>query len=98
LRSIPNLDVVTAHQASLSQVPDPDLLEWAASNERVVLTHDRRTMPDHAADRVRTGIRMCGVVVVPLRIPLAQAIAELELIAMCSLEGEWENKVQFLPL
>ena len=41
---------------------------------------------------------MCGVVVVPLRIPLAQAIGEIELIAMCSLEGEWENKVQFLPL
>jgi len=41
---------------------------------------------------------MCGVVVVPLRIPLAQAIGEIELIAMCSLEDEWENNVQFLPL
>ena len=98
LRSIPNLDVVTAHHANLSEAPDPDVLKWAASHERVVLTHDRRTMPDHAADRIRAGLRMCGVVVVPVRISLAQAIGEIELIAMCSLEGEWENKVQFLPL
>ena len=55
-------------------------------------------MPDHAADRIRAGLRMCGVVVVPLRIPLAQAIGEIELIAMCSLEDESVNKVQFLPL
>ncbi|MEK6299862.1 MAG: DUF5615 family PIN-like protein [Acidobacteriota bacterium] len=48
LRSIPNLDIVTAHEQDLSEAPDPDLLEWAASHERVVLTHDRRTMPDHS--------------------------------------------------
>ena len=55
-------------------------------------------MPDYAGDRIRSGLRMCGLVVVPLRFPLGQAIDEIELIAMCSLEGEWENKVLFLPL
>ncbi|HTG17055.1 MAG TPA: hypothetical protein VK747_17530 [Blastocatellia bacterium] len=55
-------------------------------------------MPDHAGDRIRAGLRVCGLVVVSLRIPLAQAIGEIELIAMCSFEGEWENRVQFLPL
>jgi len=98
LRNIPDLDVITTHQANLSEAPDPDLLNWAAIREGVVLTHDRRTMPDHAGDRIRAGLRMCGVVVVPLRLPLAQAIGEIVLIAMCSLENEWENKVQFLPL
>ena len=62
------------------------------------LTHDRRTMPDHANDRIRAGLRMCGVVLVPKRLPLGQIIDDLELIAKCSLEGEWENKIQFLPL
>ena len=28
LRRIPDLDVVTAHQANLSEAPDPDLLKW----------------------------------------------------------------------
>lgn len=98
LRGIPDLDVVSAHQAGLSQALDPILLEWAAAHERVVLTHDKRTMPDHAGHRIRTGLRMCGVIVVPLLLPLRQAIDEIELIAMCSLEGEWDNKIQFLPL
>lgn len=98
LRNIPDLDVITTHQANLSEAPDPGQLNWAALHERIVLTHDRRTMPGYAADRIRAGLRMCGVVVVPLRFPLAQAISEIELIAMCSLENEWENKLQFLPL
>lgn len=79
LRRIPALDIVTTHHADLTEAADPDLLKWAASDERVVLTHDRRTMPDHAAVRIRSGLRMCGVVVVPLRIPLVQAIGEIEL-------------------
>ena len=98
LRSIPDLDVMTAYQADLSEALDRELLGWAADHERVVLTHDRRTMVDHAANRVRTGLRMCGIIVVPLRLPLRQAIDEIGLIAQCSLEAEWENRIQFLPL
>lgn len=39
-RAIPDLDLLTAHQAGLSDALDPELLEWAAGHERVVLTHD----------------------------------------------------------
>jgi len=98
LRQIPKLDVLTAHQAALSEASDPELLEWAASHDRIVLTHDRRTMPDHAGDRIRAGQRLSGLIVVPTRLPVNQAIEDLLLITTCSLEGEWENKVQFLPL
>jgi predicted nuclease of predicted toxin-antitoxin system len=98
LRNLPQLDLLTAHSAGLSEAPDPELLEWAAADQRVVLTQDRRTMPDHASDRIRAGLPMRGVVVIPRRLPLKQVIDDLVLIATCSLEGEWENKVQFLPL
>ena len=92
LRSLPDLDVLSAHQAGLSEASDPELLEWAASQERVILTHDRRTMPDHASDRIRARLRMCGLVIVPLRFALAQAIEEIGLIGACSLEGEWRAR------
>ena len=49
------LDAITAHQAGLSATPDPELLEWAAENERVLITHDRKTMPHHAAERIAAG-------------------------------------------
>ena len=42
---IPGLDAVTARQAGLSSAPDPDLLAWAASEGRVLVTHDKKTMP-----------------------------------------------------
>ena len=45
LLRVPNLDVITAHQVGLSNASDPELLAWAAEQERVIVTHDRRTMP-----------------------------------------------------
>jgi predicted nuclease of predicted toxin-antitoxin system len=49
LLRVPNADVITAHQVGLSDAPDPDLLAWAEEQKRIVVTHDRRTMPSHAA-------------------------------------------------
>ena len=49
LLRVPNLDVITAHQVGLSNAADPELLAWAAEHERIVVKHDRRTMPYHAA-------------------------------------------------
>ena len=37
--------VVTAQEDGRVATPDPDILAWAAVQERVILTHDRNTMP-----------------------------------------------------
>lgn len=98
VRRVPDLDVVTAHQAGLSVASDPELLAWAAEAGRIIVTHDRKTMPGHAADRIATGERMPGVIIVPRRLPISQVIDELEVIVMCSYENEWENIIRYLPL
>jgi len=98
VRHVPNLDAVTAHQVGLSAATDPDLLAWAAEAGRALVTHDRRTMPSHAADRIATGRRMPGVVVVPRRLSISQVIDDLEVIVLCSYENEWENIIRYLPL
>jgi predicted nuclease of predicted toxin-antitoxin system len=95
---IAELDAITAYQAGLSATPDPELLAWAAENERILLTHDRKTMPSHVAARIETGKKLAGVIIVPRRLPISQAIDELEIIIVCSLEDEWNDLVQFLPL
>lgn len=97
-RRIPQLDAVTAHDAGLSEAKDPELLKWAANEERIVVTHDRRTMPDHAADRIAAGERMPGIFIVPRRLPISKAIDDLEVIVICSLDDEWEDTVRYLPL
>ena len=60
LLRVPNVDVITAHQAGLSDASDPDLLAWAAEQNRLIVTHDRRTMPSHAATRMARGETVSG--------------------------------------
>src|SRR5688572_18275980 len=77
---LPILDAVTALQAGLDRKSDPEILAWAAGQNRVVVTHDRNTMPGHAYNLVRKGEPMVGVFVVPREMPVGTAIAELELL------------------
>ena len=97
-RRIPTLDYVTTGEVSLSRTPDPELLEWAAAERRVILTHDQSTMPDHIAERLGNGQEIFGVLIVPRGLPIGAAIDELELIVNCSEEDEYKNRYLYLPL
>ena len=77
---------------------DATVLAWAAEEERVLLTHDINTVPPSAYDRVMAGLPMPGVFVVPTRLSIGEAIEDLLLIAECSVEGEWQGQVRYLPL
>jgi len=48
LRRKPDLDIIRVQDAGLSGVADPEVLEWAAQEVRVLLTHDVSTMTRHA--------------------------------------------------
>ena len=98
LLRVQNLDVITAHQAGLSDASDPDLLAWAAEQERVVITHDRRTMPYHATSRIARAEKIAGIIIVSRQLPVSQVINDLEIIVSCSDMVEWENIVKHLPL
>ena len=98
MRRVPEIDAVTAHQVDLSNATDQELLIWAAKEQRIVLTHDRRTMPQHVADLLNAGQAIAGVIVVPRQLRIRQVIDELELIVTCSEEDERANAVWQLPL
>jgi predicted nuclease of predicted toxin-antitoxin system len=98
LLRVPNLDVITAYQAGLSDAPDPDLLAWAADQARIVITHDRATMPFHASARIAFGQRVAGLIIVPRRLSVSQVIRDLEIIVSCSKAADWENVIKHLPL
>lgn len=98
LRRLPELDVVRVQDISLSGAKDVEVLGWAALEGRVLLTHNVSTMTTHAYTRVNSGLPMPGVFAVSQSIPIRQAIEELMLLVECSLEGEWEGQVRYLPL
>lgn len=98
LRRKPEADIVRVQDVGLSSTDDPDILEWAAQAGRVLLTHDVSTMSRYAIDRVQKGLPMPGVFEVGRHVPIRVAIDEIILLAACSIEGEWEGQVRYLPL
>jgi predicted nuclease of predicted toxin-antitoxin system len=94
----PDYDIVDVREAGLGAAPDPEVLEWAAAEGRVLLTHDRNTMTRHAYDRVRAGQAMPGVLLISRDMPIGQAIDELLLMLECGEPGEWEGLVTYFPL
>lgn len=49
---IPNLDILRVQEAGLRTFRDQLVLEFAASQNRIVLTHDVSTMETHAKRRI----------------------------------------------
>jgi hypothetical protein len=98
LRRKPNLDIVRIQDVGLSGADDPAILEWAAREGRVLLTHDVTTMTRYAYERIQSGKRMPGIFEVSREVPLGVATEDILLLAEFSLEGEWEGQVRFLPL
>src|SRR2546423_3155921 len=91
IRRIPQLDAVTAFEIGMREATDPQLLTWAAQERRIIVTHDRRTMPAHAADLMGKGKNIAGLFVVLRNMPLHQVIEDLELMITCSENDEWVN-------
>ena len=98
LRRNPALDIVRVQDVGLRGAEDAVILEWAANEERVVLTHDAATMAYFAYERVKAGLSMPGVIEVADDLPLAQVIADILLMAETSERNEWEGQLIYLPL
>jgi predicted nuclease of predicted toxin-antitoxin system len=97
-RRIPSLDYVLAQDVGLQGREDPQVLAWAAEEQRILITHDLKTIPRFAYERVSTHQAMPGVIAAPDTLPIGQAIEELTIIVECSAQSEWENPVVYLPL
>jgi predicted nuclease of predicted toxin-antitoxin system len=97
-RRRPDLDIVRVQDIALKATPDPDVLAWAAVEDRILLTHDRDTIPNFVYDRVRAGQPMPGVFLVSDLMPVGQAIEEILLAVECLTPGECKDFVRFFPL
>lgn len=98
LRRAPDIDLKRVQDAGLLAANDPSVLEWAAGEGRVLLTHDVTTMKRHAFARISAGLPMPGVFEIAQALPIGVAIDEILILVECSLESEWEGQVRFLPL
>lgn len=92
------VDVLRVQDLEIYQADDPIVLEWAAQNDRVVLTRDVRTMRNFAYERVRQGKSMPGMIQTRRDASIMKMAEDILILASASQEGELEGQVIFVPL
>ena len=97
LRREPTIDFLSAHEARLEGVPDPEVLAFATRQNRILVTSDLRTMPRHFGDFLVANGQCAGVFLVKQRAPLADVIGTLVLVWAASDADEWRNRIVEIP-
>ena len=74
------LDFMTANEANLEGRSDPEVLEFAATQGRILVSHDTSTMPVHFSQRMRARGASPGVLLVRQRASVGQIVDALLLV------------------
>lgn len=96
-RREPAVDFMDAQRGGVIGAPDYQVLRIAADSGRIVVSHDRRTMP---AQMVRF-VEHCsspGLIIVKQDLDIGAAVEDLLLIWAGTSPEEWRNKIGYVPL
>lgn len=97
-RREPTIDFQTAQTAQLDYLDDETVLQLAAAEGRVLVSHDKRTLPVHLTSFLKKGNRSPGVLlVIPQDVPLRMVVDTLVLIWADDRPEDWENAVTVIP-
>jgi predicted nuclease of predicted toxin-antitoxin system len=97
LRRNPDIDIVHVQDVGLSGQDDQTILEWAAHEKRILLTHDVATITRYAYERMAESKSMPGVIEVTSDASIGRVIEDLLLLLSCGLDGELEGQIQYFP-
>lgn len=92
----PSIDFQTAPALGLHRVPDDQVLALTADQGRVLVSHDRRTMPGHFA-RFITSRTSPGLIIVSRKLQIGQAAEWLHLLWETTEAEEYVNSIYSLP-
>jgi hypothetical protein len=98
LRREPSIDFQTAQAARLDNVDDEEVLGLAASQSRILVSHDKRTMSLGLDSFVASGGTSPGVLlVIPQNAPIREVAETLILIWADDHPHDWVNLVTKIP-
>lgn len=95
-RHEPLIDFQTADEAGIRGLADRLVLETAANENRILISHDRRTMPRHFAHFIRER-ESPGVFIVSQSARISRLIDDIILVWFASDSEEWVNIISELP-
>ena len=96
-RREPAIEIINAHEGGVIGVPDPVVLTMAAESGRILLSHDRKTMPGHFM-RFRETRWSPGIIIVEQNLDIGAAIEDLLLIWAATDADEWAKRIGFVPI
>lgn len=96
-RREPSVDFKSANEAGLEGLADSDVLELAAVEGRVLVSHDTSTIPVHFSARLRSGLRSPGVLLALQSGTVGGIVESLLIIWSASRDAEWANQIHYLP-
>ena len=70
---------------------DSSVLEWAEREERILISYDKNTLPDHLSDHLDKGRSSPGIIFMPRALPISDIVEFFELVCHCSNSAEWAN-------
>lgn len=91
------LNAVRAVDVGLRGMPDDVVLDWAAENNRIVISVDKRTLPNLAWRRVTDGLTMPGVVILRPWLSIGGAVHQLDIVANAGQSADFDRLVLYLP-
>jgi hypothetical protein len=97
-RQEPEIEFLRVRDLGMSTRPDSEILEYAANEGLLVVSHDVNTMPATAFARLSAGGSFTGLFMVPQLSPIAPIIDGLVMVWAASDLEEWKDLVIFLPL
>ncbi len=95
-REEPMIDFQTATQANLHGLGDDVVLALAASENRILISHDRRTMPYHFGEFIGRQTSH-GVFIIRKRFEMSKVVEAIILVWFASEPEEWFNNISELP-
>jgi hypothetical protein len=96
-RREPSVDFLSAHDGGVIGVSDPEVLRIAAESGRILVSHDRKTMPGHFG-QFRETRSSPGLIIVSQDLDIGAAIEDLLLVWVATEAEEWEEHLGFVPV
>jgi hypothetical protein len=97
LRRDPECDFLNADQGGTRGLDDPSILRLAAASGRILVSHDRNTMPAHFYEFIKEADSP-GLIIVSQRFPIGAAVEALLLLASASDLSEYRQSITWIPL
>ena len=93
----PMIEFLTVQGVGLSGAEDDFVLEFAARDGLLVVSHDKRTMVPAARHRLEFALPMTGLFLVRQRASVGAVAEDLTLIWNCESAEYWHGQIDYLP-